>query len=124
MIATVDTALPGPEREVLALLAESGLGYDGIAELLGVRRVDVAALAAAARLRLADAAPVPERCRAQLPHLAGVIDGESVPAPPHTDCPTCATTLAAMRAADAEYRARRPAPMPDAVRRGVRDALN
>ena len=74
-----NAALPGPEREVLALLAESGLGYDGIAELLGVRRIDVAALAAAARLRLAGAAA--ERCRPHLPHLAGVIDGERVPRP-------------------------------------------
>ena len=72
MIASVHTAnaaLPGPEREVLALLAESGLGYDGIAALLGVTRADVGALAAAARLRLAGAEA--EGCRAQLPRLAG-----------------------------------------------------
>lgn len=118
MIAAVDTVLPGPEREVLALLAESGLDYDLIAELLGVTRVDVADLAAAGRLRLAGAVAPPEPCRTQLPRLAGLIDGEAVMAPVHAgDCATCAATLAAMRAADAEYRARRPAPMPEALRR-------
>jgi len=118
MIATVDTVLPGPEREVLALLAESELGYDAIAELLGVGRVDVAALAAAGRLRLAGVAHVDEACRPQLPHLAALIDGERVDAPDHADgCPTCAAALAAMRAADADYRARRPGPMPEALRR-------
>lgn len=127
MIASVDAAnaaLPGPEREVLALLAESGLGYDGIAELLGLTGVDVAALAAAARLRLAGGAPVPERCREQLPHLAGLIDGEPITArdPLHVGgCPTCARTLAVMREADADYRAWQPAPMPPALRRRLRE---
>ncbi|MDA0182831.1 hypothetical protein OJ997_21140 [Solirubrobacter phytolaccae] len=113
----MDTALPGPEREVLALLAESGLGYDGIAELLGVTRLDVATLAATARLRLARATPVPEACRAQLPHLASRIDDERIDQPAHPDgCASCAAALAAMRAADAAYRADRPPLMPDAVR--------
>ena len=73
MIASVHTANAALPRsgavEVLALLAESGLGYDGIAALLGVTRADVGGLAAAARLRLAGAEG--EGCRAQLPRLAG-----------------------------------------------------
>jgi hypothetical protein len=122
MIASMhaaNAALPGPEREVLALLAESGLGYDGIAELLGVRRIDVAALAATARLRIAGAAAPPERCLPHLPHLAGVIDGERVPAadPAHVAaCEHCAAALAAMRGADADYRNWQIGPMPEAVR--------
>ena len=116
MIAAVDTVLPGPEREVLALLAESGLDYDAIAELLGVTRLDVAALAAAGRLRLAGVTP-PEACRSQLPRLAGLIDGEPVAVARHpADCATCAQTLHAMRAADAHYRSAAPAPMPEALR--------
>ena len=66
--------LPGPEREVLALLAESGLGYDGIGELLGVDRGGVAAIAARARLRLAGAV-APAGCRAHVAALAARIDG-------------------------------------------------
>ncbi|MBE2318623.1 hypothetical protein DVA67_021775 [Solirubrobacter sp. CPCC 204708] len=112
MIAAVHTAnaaLPGPEREVLALLAESGFGYDGIAELLGITRADVGELAASARLRLAEAPPVPEPCRAQLPRLAGMIDSEVLPAPDHgAGCASCAAALDAMRRADAAYRAWQP----------------
>ena len=114
MIASVHTAnaaLPGPEREVLALLAESGLGYDGIAALLGVTRADVGALAAAARLRLAGAEG--EGCRAQLPRLAGLIDGEVLAAPDHpAGCPACAVAEEAMRRADAAYRAWQPPKRP------------
>ena len=54
---SVNAALPGPEREVLALLVESGLGYDGIGQLLGIDRVGVASIAARARLRLAGVEP-------------------------------------------------------------------
>ena len=69
MIASVHTAnaaLPGPEREVLALLAESGLGYDGIAALLGVTRADVGALGgrgAAAAGRSGGARAAARNCR-------------------------------------------------------------
>ena len=110
MIASVHTAnaaLPGPEREVLALLAESGLGYDGIAELLGITRTDVGALAAAARLRLAGAEA--EGCRAQLPRLAGLIDGEVLASPAHpADCAAGPAAEEAMRRADAAYCAWQP----------------
>ena len=117
MIVAVDTVLPGPEREVLALLAESGLGYDAIAELLGVGRLDVAALAAAGRLRLAGVASVDGACRAQLPRLAGEIDGEHVEVAAHpAGCEVCAAALSAMRAADAAYRQQAPRPMPGALR--------
>jgi hypothetical protein len=112
MIAAVhaaNAALPGPEREVLALLAESGLGYDGVAELMGLTPAAVGSLAATARLRLAEAAPVPERCRPQLPRLAGLIDGETLAAPNHpARCPDCAAAEEAMRRADAAYRAWQP----------------
>jgi len=117
MIAAVDTVLPGPEREVLALLAESGLGYDAIAELLGIGRLDVATLAATGRLRLAGFTPA-AGCRAQLPRLAGLVDGEPVTVADHpAGCATCAEALHALRAADADYRSQAPAPMPEALRR-------
>ena len=97
--------------EVLALLAESGLGYDGIAALLGVTRADVGGLAAAARLRLAGAEG--EGCRAQLSRLAGLIDGEVLAAPDHpAGCPACAVAEEAMRRADAAYRAWQPPKRP------------
>lgn len=120
MIATMhaaNAALPGPEREVLALLAESGLGYAGVGDLLGITREDVAALAASARLRLAGA-EIAAACRPQLPRLAGLIDGERVDAPPHEPgCPACASALEAMRTADAAYRAWDPGPMPEHLRK-------
>ena len=123
--AAANAALPGPEREVLALLAESGFGYAAVGELLGLRPDAVAALAADARLRLATGAPddVPDACRAQLPHLVATIDGEALasPDPAHlSTCPVCADALAAMRAAAAAYDAWRPPGMPDAVRARLR----
>ena len=120
-----NAALPGPEREVLALLAESGFGYAGIGELLGLRPEAVAELAAGARLRLAGSGPgeLPDACRAQLPHLAATIDGEAIasPDPAHlSSCPACANAREAMRAAAAAYDAWRPPGMPDELRSRLR----
>jgi hypothetical protein len=98
-------SLPGPEREVLALLAESGLGYAAIGELLGIDRDGVAEIAARGRVRLAGV-EVPEGCRAHLPRLAARIDDEAFAAPA---CPHCADVVDALRAADAAYRAEVPA---------------
>jgi hypothetical protein len=118
---SVNAALPGPEREVLALLVESGLGYDGIGQLLGIDRVGVASIAARARLRLAGVKP-PSRCRDHVAHLAARIDGEDV-ASPEPLCAACPGLLEAMRAADAAYRAWEPGAMPAAVRSRIRDGL-
>jgi hypothetical protein len=132
MIPLVDpaanAALPGPEREVLALLAESGFGYARIGELLGVGPEVVAEIAARARLRLAALTPadLPGACRAQLPHQAGRIDGETVPSPDPAhpaSCRLCSDTFEAMRAADAAYRAWEPAGLPDDVRADLRARL-
>jgi hypothetical protein len=132
MIPLVDpaanAALPGPEREVLALLAGSGLGYARIGELLGIGPHAVAEIAARARLRLAGLAPgdLPDACRARLPHQAGRLDGEAVPAPDPAhpvSCPACANALEAMRGADAAYRAWEPAAMPDVLRADLRARL-
>jgi hypothetical protein len=132
MIPLVDpaanAALPGPEREVLALLTESGFGYATIGELLGVGSHAVAEIAGRARLRLAALTPadLPDACRAQLPHQAGRIDGEAVPSPDPThpaSCPVCIKALEAMRAADTAYRAWEPAGMPDDVRADLRARL-
>jgi hypothetical protein len=114
MIASVNADLPGPEREVLALLAESGLGYAGIAELLGIDRASVAAIAACARLRLAGV-EVASGCREHLAGLAARIDGEDLGGP-ELACPRCAGTLEAMRVADAAYRAWDPGEMPTELR--------
>ena len=96
--------MTGPEREVLALLAESGFGYAGVAELLGVTRGDVAALAGAGRLRLAGWS-LPEACLPQLARLACVIDGEVVAVPRHhARCPACAAALGVMRRAHEQYK--------------------
>jgi hypothetical protein len=114
MIPSVNAALPGPEREVLALLAESWLGYAGIAELLGLDRAGVAEIAARARLRLAGV-EVAGGCREHLSRLAARIDGED-PGEVEPACPRCAGTLEAMRAADAAYRAWDPGEMPAELR--------
>jgi hypothetical protein len=118
---SVSAGLPGPEREVLALLVESGLGYDGIGKLLGIDRDGVASIAARARLRLAGVEP-PARCRGHVAALAGRIDGEDA-ASPDPDCPSCPGLLEAMRAADAAYRAWEPGALPAEVRSRIRDAL-
>ena len=107
MIASVNASLKGPEREVLALLAESGLGYAGIAELLGLDRVGVAEIAARARLRLAGV-EVASGCREHLPRLAARIDGEDLGGP--TD----------PRARTARGRSRRCAPPTRRTARGIR----
>jgi len=114
MIASVNASLQGPEREVLALLAESGLGYAGIAELLGIDRAGVAEIAARARLRLAGV-EVASACREHLPRLAARIDGEDLGGPERA-CPHCADALEAMRAADAAYRAWDPGELPAELR--------
>lgn len=94
-----------PEREVLALLVEGGFNYAEIGELLGVGWADVAALAAAGRWRLTMAAALPDTCRAQLPRLAAILDGELVDV---VRCPGCVRALATLRAIDDAYRAWRP----------------
>jgi hypothetical protein len=114
MIASVNAGLQGPEREVLALLAESGLGYAGIAELLGIDRAGVAEIAARARLRLAGV-EVAAGCHGHLARLAARIDGEDLGGPERS-CPHCASALEAMRAADAAYRAWDPGEMPPELR--------
>jgi hypothetical protein len=113
--------LPGPEREVLALLAESGFGYARIGELLGVEASAVAEIAALGRLRLAlDAVPdLAPPCADALPHLAACVDGETLAGSDSdhgTRCLACRRNLDAIRAADAAYRAWIPAGMPDRVR--------
>ena len=125
-IAEANASLPGPEREVLALLVESGLGYDQIGALLGIDAAAVAAIAARARLRLIGGS-VPRldaACVAELPLLAARIDGAAPGGSAHGDrCPVCRANLDAMRTADAEYRAWCSAPMPDALRERTRAAL-
>ena len=113
--------LPGPEREVLALLVESGLGYDGIGELLGIDRVGVASIAARARLRLAGVT-APEGCRGHVAALAARIDGEAL-ASPDPGCPACGSLLDAMRAAQAVYRGWEPGEMPAELRARIRGGL-
>ena len=125
-IAEATAALPGPEREVLALLAESGLGYAAIGELLGVDAATVAAIAGRARLRLAGV-EAPAACAARVPWLAAGVDGERLEdagASHPAGCEDCAALQAAMREADAAYRAWASAPMPRgcATRRGGRCA--
>ncbi len=125
-IAEANASLPGPEREVLALLVESGLGYEDIGALLGIDAPAVAAIAARARLRLAGGA-VPglePDCLAELPFLAARIDGVAPGGSGHGErCRVCRANLDAMRAADVEYRAWCSAPMPDALRERTRAAL-
>ena len=118
---TVHAALPGPEREVLALLVESGLGYDGIGRLLGVDRAGVAAIAARARLRLAGV-EAPSGCREHVAALAARLDGEDV-ASPDPGCPSCPALLQAMREADAAYRAWEPGALPEDMRARIRYGL-
>ena len=125
-IADANASLPGPEREVLALLVESGLGYEEIGGLLGVDAAAVAAIAARARLRLARGS-VPRldaACTAELPLLAARIDGAAPGSSAHgEECAVCRANLDAMRAVDAEYRAWCSAPMPEALRERTRAAL-
>src|SRR5215218_3584903 len=102
-IAEANAGLPGPEREVLALVVESGLGYAEIGALLGIDAPAVAAIAAPGRLRLARGA-VPrldDACVAELPLLAAQIDGAPAGGSAHGEgCAVCRANLAAMRAAD------------------------
>jgi len=125
-IAEANASLPGPEREVLALLAESGLGYEEIGALLGIDAAAVAGIAARGRLRLARGA-VPRlgaACDAELPLLAAQVDGAAPGGSAHGEaCAVCRANLDAMRAADVEYRAWSAAPMPEAVREETRAAL-
>ena len=125
-IAEANASLPGPEREVLALLVESALGYEEIGALLGVDAPAVAAIAARARLRMARGA-VPrleDACVAELPLLAAQIDGAAPGGSAHGErCAVCRANLDAMRAVDAEYRAWCSAPMPEPLREQTRAAL-
>jgi hypothetical protein len=125
-IAEANASLPGPEREVLALLAESGLGYAGIGALLGIDAPAVAAIAARARLRLAwgDVPELAPDCVAELPFLAAQIDDAATAGSAHGErCAACRANLAAMRAADADYRAWCTGPMPDELRSQTRAAI-
>jgi sigma-70-like protein len=124
-MSEANAKLPGPEREVLALLSESAFGYAEIGELLGVETRTVAEIAARARLRLArETLPeLDEPCARELPYLAARIDGEALASsnPQHgSRCLVCRGNLDAMRIADAAYRAWVPAQMPDQLRAGTR----
>jgi sigma-70-like protein len=124
-MSEANAKLPGPEREVLALLSESAFGYAEIGELLGVETRTVAEIAARARLRLArETLPeLAEPCARELPYLAARIDGEALASsnPQHgSRCLVCRGNLDAMRIADAAYRAWVPAQMPDQLRAGTR----
>jgi hypothetical protein len=130
-MSEANAKLPGPEREVLALLAESGFGYAEIGKLLGVDARTVAEIAARARLRLArEALPeLAEPCAEELPYLAARIDGEALASSDREHgarCLVCRGNLEAMRIADASYRAWAPARMPeqlrDLTRAGIRAA--
>jgi sigma-70-like protein len=120
-MSEANAKLPGPEREVLALLSDSGFGYAEIGELLGVGARTVAEIAARARLRLAkETLPeLPEPCAKELPYLAARIDGEALASSDREHgkrCLVCRGNLDAMRIADAGYRAWAPAQMPDRLR--------
>jgi hypothetical protein len=124
-ISEANAQLPGPEREVLALLADSGLRYARVGELLGVDARTIAEIAARARLRLAHGRlpELPPACLEELPYLAAGIDGDALgPADREhpRDCPVCRENLDAMRAADAAYRAWMPGTMPDGLHDRIR----
>ena len=118
----VNAALPGPEREVLALLAEDELGYEEISWVLGIATGDVAALGGSGRLRMAralglDASEAPGGPgHLDLGRLSASIDGDDRDAGHLRSCPPCRRLHVAMRAADRIYRNWASAPMPDAVR--------
>jgi hypothetical protein len=128
-ISKANAKLPGPEREVLALLAESGLGYGRIGELMGVDGRTIAQIAARARLRLANGRlpELPPACLDELPYLAAGVDNDALASADREHargCPVCRENLDAMRAADAAYRAWMPGAMPDRIRAQIQGVLD
>jgi len=124
-ISEANAQLPGPEREVLALLADSGLGYARVGELMGVDARTIGGIAARARLRLAHGRlpDLPAACLEELQYLTAGIDGEALGSADREHprgCPVCRESLDAMRAADAAYRAWMPGAMPDALHDRIR----